>query len=87
VLANLAERYESPGIGSITIYEKDGAAWVTAGSIKAPLATRTNPDGTVSLVSIGTGQINIEALIGETDGLRTLSIRDSQNEYLYTEVR
>lgn len=87
VMAGLAERYESPGIGSITIYEKDGAPWITAGSVNAPLATRAHPDGSVSLVSIGPGQINIQALIGDKDGLRTLSIRDSQHEYLYTEVR
>lgn len=87
VIAGLAARYESPGTGSITITEKDGDAWIEAGSIKGPLATRANPDGTVSLVSIGPGAINIEALIGTKDGLRTLSIRGSQHEYLYTEVQ
>ncbi|WP_428410454.1 serine hydrolase domain-containing protein [Hyphococcus sp.] len=87
VLANLAGRYESPGTGTITITEKKGVKWIKAGSIEAPLATRANPDGTVSVVSIGPGAINVEALVGEEDGLRTLTIRDSQHKYHYTEVQ
>lgn len=86
-LARLAPRYESPGVGSITITERDGTAWIKAGSIEGPLATRENPDGSVSIVSIAPGAINVEAQIGSADGLRTLSIRDSQHEYLYTESR
>jgi hypothetical protein len=29
----------------------------------------------------------MEALVGEADGTRTLTIRDSQHEYVYREVR
>jgi CubicO group peptidase (beta-lactamase class C family) len=87
VLDRLARRYESPGIGAITISNKDGVEWITAGSIEGPIATRLNPDGTVSLISIGPGQINVEALIGIEDGVRTLTVRDSQHEYRYAEVR
>jgi hypothetical protein len=87
VLDGLATRYESPGIGAVTISSKDGVKWITAGSIEGPIATRLNPDGTVSLISIGPGQINVEALVGIEDGVRTLTVRDSQHEYRYAEVR
>jgi hypothetical protein len=58
-----------------------------AGFVEGPLVTRKNPDGSVSLVSAGPGAIGVEALVGTSDGRRTLTIRDSQHEYLYTEVR
>lgn len=87
VIAELADRYESPGIGAITIFKRNGVSWIKAGSIEGPLATRTNPDGTVSLVSIAPGAINLEALVGNEDGLRTLTLRDSQHKYHYTEVQ
>ena len=86
VLAGLAARYESPGLGPLTIFENEGETWVEAGAIRAPIATRDNPDGTVSIVSIGPGIISLEAEIGERDGLRTLTARDSQHEYVYVEA-
>ncbi len=45
-----------------------------------------NADGTVSIVSVGPGIISLEAEIGEQDGLRTLTARDSQHEYVYVEA-
>ncbi|WP_297730321.1 serine hydrolase [uncultured Maricaulis sp.] len=86
ILDNLATRYESPGTGTITVFEQDGETWVEAGSIRAPLATRANPDGTVSIVSVGPGVIHLEAEVGEEDGARTLTARDSQHVYHYVET-
>jgi hypothetical protein len=51
------------------------------------VATRKNPDGSISLVSAGPGLVGVEALVGNNNGVRTLTIRDSQHEYVYTEVR
>lgn len=85
VLAGLASRYTSPGVGSVSIADRDGGKWIKAGFVEGPVATRKNPDGSVSLVSAGPGSIGVEALVGTKDGKRTLSIRDSQHEYLYTE--
>ena len=87
VLAGLAPRYSTPAIGGLTIRDQGGTKWIKAGVIDAPLATRTNADGTVSLVTAGPGAISVEALVGTRNGSRTLTIRDSQHEYVYTEVR
>ena len=87
VLDDLAPAYESPGIGTIAIFENEGRTWIEAGSIRARLATRQNPDGTVSIVSVGPGAISLEAEVGTQDGARTLTLRDSQHVYLYTETR
>ncbi|WP_242097748.1 serine hydrolase domain-containing protein [Sphingomonas sp. CROZ-RG-20F-R02-07] len=86
VLANLAARYREPEIGELTIRKQDGRTWIKAGSIDSPLATRVNADGSVSVVTAGPGAIGMEAVVGGTPGARTLTIRDSQHEYVYTEV-
>ncbi|WP_116091105.1 serine hydrolase domain-containing protein [Sphingomonas crusticola] len=87
VLAALASTYRSPEGSQITFRERNGAKWMKAGFIEGPVATRKNPDGSVSVVSAGPGSIGADALVGTKDGLRTLLIRDSQHEYFYTEVR
>ena len=88
VLAGLAARYRSPEPGTITISDRDGAKWIEAGSIRGPIATRKNADGSVSIVSIAPGAIGLDALVGkDAQGVRTLTVRDSQHAYVYTEVR
>jgi CubicO group peptidase (beta-lactamase class C family) len=87
-MANLAANYRDNELGNtITISSRDGGKWIKAGSIEGPVATRANPDGTTSLVSIAPGGIGLDAAIGSKDGLRTLTVRDSQHEYVYTEVK
>lgn len=87
VLANLAARYHSPEGGSITITDHGKAKWVDAGSIEGPIATRKNPDGSISVVSIGPGVIDLDALIGvDRNKHRTLTVQDSQHNYVYTEL-
>jgi CubicO group peptidase (beta-lactamase class C family) len=87
-LGALAARYRDAELGNvITIRDQAGGKWIKAGSIEGPVATRRNADGTISLVSIGPGAIGLDAVIGSKDGLRTLTVRDSQHEYVYAEVR
>ncbi|HZZ70182.1 MAG TPA: serine hydrolase domain-containing protein [Phenylobacterium sp.] len=87
-LANLAPRYREPEFGNvITIENRNGGKWVEAGAIEGPVATRKNTDGSLSLVSIAPGNIGLDATIGNRNGARTLTVRDSQHEYVYTEVR
>ena len=87
-LSGLAAKYRDPEFGNvITIEERSGGKWVEAGAIEGPLATRKNADGSVSLVSIGPGAIGLDAVIGRSGAGRTLTVRDSQHDYVYTEVR
>ncbi len=88
VLAGLARTYRNPpDNGTIAIADRNGGKWIKAGFVEGPLATRKNPDGTVSIVSAGPGAIDVEAVIGSRNGLRTLTVREGQHEYVYTEVR
>lgn len=87
VLAGLAANYRSQIDGKIAFSDRGGTKWMKAGFIEGPVATRKNADGTVSIVSAGGGAIGVDAVIGTKDGVRTLTVRDSQHEYVYTEVR
>jgi CubicO group peptidase (beta-lactamase class C family) len=87
VLAGLAAKYRNPETGALTFRDQGGTKWMKAGFVEGPVATRKNADGSISLVSAGPGAIGIEALVGTRNGARTLTIRDSQHEYVYTEVR
>ncbi|WP_206185533.1 serine hydrolase [Sphingosinicella sp. CPCC 101087] len=86
VLASLAAAYRSPEGLNLTIADRDGGKYLVAGFIEGPVATRRNSDGTMSIVSVAPGGIGVDALVGTSEGKRTLLIRDSQHEYLYTEV-
>ena len=84
VLAGLAARYRDPEVGSISIDDRAGGKWIKAGFVEGPLATRTNPDGSISVVSVGPGAIGVEALVGTANGVRTLTISDGQqHQYVY----
>jgi CubicO group peptidase (beta-lactamase class C family) len=87
VLAALASSYRNPEVGTISFEDRGGTKWMKAGFVEGPAATRTNADGSVSIVSAGAGAISMEAVVGTDDGARTLTIRDSQHEYVYREVR
>lgn len=83
VLAGLAPHYRNAEIGDIAFRTQGGATWMKAGAIDTPIATRLNSDGSVSIVSAGPGAIGVEALVGGTKAAPTLTIRDSQHEYVY----
>lgn len=86
VLGNLAGHYSDPSVGQITITEKGGQKWIKAGFVEGPIATRKNADGSMSIISVGPGNIGVDALVGTKDGKRTLTINDGQQtQYVYIE--
>lgn len=87
VLASLATTYRSPDGATIALSDRGATKWIKAGFVEGPATTRKNPDGSTSLVTAGGGSISIEALLGNRDGARTLTVRNSQHEYVYTEAR
>ncbi|WP_394850176.1 beta-lactamase family protein [Pendulispora brunnea] len=83
-VAGLAKRYGNPALGDIAIVTKGKAVFVDAGEWKVPMATRTNDDGTTSLVSIEPG-FDIDFVIAEREGKRALVMPDVQREYAFIE--
>ena len=46
------------------------------------MASRRNPDGTVSFVTVAPGLIGLEFVRGNAGG-QTLTLRDAQHEYVF----
>jgi CubicO group peptidase (beta-lactamase class C family) len=80
--AKLAARYEHPAVGEIGVSRKDGATTFDFGEWSSEVASRKNPDGTFSFITIVPGFIGLEFVVGEN----TLTLRDAQHEYVYSAV-
>ena len=50
------------------------------------MATRKNPDGTISFFTIHPGESGFEFVVSSESGKRGLIIRDGQHEYHYVEA-
>ncbi len=85
VVDKLASSYSNPSLGHLTI-EKNGSNVVFQfGMWGTPVATRKNPDGSISFMTVGPGIIGLDFTPSMKDGKRTLITRDGQHEYTYVE--
>lgn len=94
--SRLANSYANLALGEIAVKQNYGAKmqdgqvlgqglWFDFGEWRSEMASRVNPDGTRSFMTIAPGIIGLEFVVGELDGRRTLTVRDAQHEYLFVE--
>jgi len=81
----LAARYTSPALGDIVVKRRGEATVFDFGEYASEVATRVNPDGTRSFLTTVPGMSGLEFVVGEAAGKRTLTTRDSQHEYVFSE--
>ena len=84
-VAKLAPHYVSEALGDITVGKAGAATTFDMGEWKSEVASRRNPDGSVSFVTLRPGIIGFEFVVGTSGGKRTLITRDGQHEYVFTE--
>ncbi len=84
-LAGLADRYSSPELGHITVRRTGERVVFDVGSWSSTVASRKNDDGTTSFVTVDPTNSGFDFVAGAKGGKRTLTIRDGQHKYLYTE--
>ena len=82
--AKLARHYANDALGSIAVSQVDGTTLFDFGEWRSEVASRRNPDGSVSFVTIVPGLIGLEFVVG-SGAERTLIVRDAQHEYLFRE--
>jgi len=80
----LAKRYASEALGEIAVTQATGVTTFDFGEWKSAVATRKNPDGTISFLTIAPGAMGFEFVVGQGPK-RTLITRDAQHEYVFTE--
>ena len=85
VAAGLAARYANTALGEIQVSRSGGATIFDFGEWRSPVASRKNPDGSVSFLTTATGIDGLEFVVRKTPPARTLVFRDAQHEYTFTE--
>ncbi len=89
-VAKLAPRYRNDALGEIAV-TMGGVPSVFVptvfdfGEWRSEVASRRNPDGTVSFVTITPGVLGFEFVVGGGEP-RTLTVRDAQHEYVFREA-
>ncbi|MBV9104343.1 MAG: beta-lactamase family protein [Candidatus Eremiobacteraeota bacterium] len=84
--SRLASRYVNADLGHIDVTHDGSNVAFSFGMLKSVVASRVNDDKTVSFITIEPGLEGFEFVAGSRDGRRTLTIRDAQHEYVYTET-
>jgi hypothetical protein len=82
----LAALYTNGALGDIAVSRAGAATVFDFGEWKSEVATRRNPDGTMSFVTTVPGVGGMELLAGAAGGKRTLTLRDAQHEYVFLEA-
>jgi CubicO group peptidase (beta-lactamase class C family) len=80
--AKLAARYTNDALGEIAVQRNSAATVFDFGEWKSEVASRKNPDGTVSFLTIAPGIFGLEFVVGQGP-TPTLVIRDAQHEYVF----
>jgi CubicO group peptidase (beta-lactamase class C family)/ketosteroid isomerase-like protein len=81
--ATLARHYHNDALGDIDVRREDGRTVFDFGEFRSEVASRKNPDGSVSFVTIAPGIDGFEFVVGTGEGKR-LTTRDAQHEYVFT---
>jgi hypothetical protein len=81
----LAAHYHNDALGDIAVTHEHGKTYFDVGEFKSEVASRQNPDGSVSFVTIAPGGMGLEVVVGTGTGKRTLIGRDAQHEYVFEE--
>jgi CubicO group peptidase (beta-lactamase class C family) len=82
--AKLAKHYANASLGGITVSTSGASTIFDFGEWKSEVASRKNPDGTISFITTVPGELGFEFVVG-SGTKRTLTIRDAQHEYVFEE--
>jgi hypothetical protein len=81
--SKLADHYHNDALGDIDVRRDGGRTVFDFGEFRSEVASRTNPDGSLSFLTIAPGIQGIEFVVRTGDGKRRLTIRDAQHEYVF----
>jgi CubicO group peptidase (beta-lactamase class C family) len=80
--AKLASRYSNQALGEIAVRRNGSATIFDFGEWKTEVASRKNPDGTISFITIAPGAEGFPFVVGSA-AKKTLTLRDAQHEYVF----
>jgi CubicO group peptidase (beta-lactamase class C family) len=83
--ALLGARYANVALGEVGVSRRGNAVVFDFGEFSSEMGSRANPDGTTSFITIVPGMNGLEFVVGSRGDKRTLTLRDAQHEYVFTE--
>jgi CubicO group peptidase (beta-lactamase class C family) len=83
-VVKLASRYANASLGEILVARGDTTVF-DFGEFKSEVASRRNPDGSISFLTTIPGFDGLEFVVGGAADKRTLVFRDAQHEYTFSE--
>lgn len=75
--------YSNSELGPLSLTSEEGKLMMRSTAISSEVATKTNEDGSISLVTVSPGFWGADILIGERDSKRVLILNDNQHEYVW----
>jgi CubicO group peptidase (beta-lactamase class C family) len=78
----LSVHYANDALGEIAVRREDTKTVFDFGEWKSEMASRHNPDGTVSFLTVAPGILGFEFVVGQGPK-PTLIVRDAQHEYVF----
>jgi CubicO group peptidase (beta-lactamase class C family) len=83
--AALGAHYKNAGLGELEVQRSGNKTIFDFGEWKSEVASRHNPDGTTSFITISPGVSGFEFVVGH-GAKKTLTTRDAQHEYVFDSV-
>ena len=80
----LAAHYANQALGEIAVSRSSSATVFDFGEWKSEMASRRNPDGTISFITTAPGIQGFPFVVGLASK-KTLTLRDAQHEYVFEE--
>ena len=84
--AALANRYHNPELGTLDVDRSGSGVNFRFTAWGSEMGSHRNADGTTSFISSSPGMTGLEMVVASKDGKRAMVIRDSQHEYVFSEV-
>jgi CubicO group peptidase (beta-lactamase class C family) len=83
--ATLGAHYKNAALGGLEVRRAGTRTMFDFGEWKSEVASRRNPDGTTSFITISPGVSGFEFVVGSGE-MKTLTTRDAQHEYVFDAV-
>jgi CubicO group peptidase (beta-lactamase class C family) len=80
--AKLRAHYKNAALGDLAVQRSGPKTLFDFGEWQSEVASRRNPDGTLSFITISPGVSGFEFVVG-SGAKQTLTLRDAQHEYLF----
>jgi CubicO group peptidase (beta-lactamase class C family) len=85
-LAQIASTYISPDLGRLVVEREGATARFRTAAWSSAVASRHNDDGTTSFITVDPALLGLDFVIGTSAGKRTLTTRDGQHTYVFSET-